>query len=305
MRLLDQVASATQPIAVHQDDGTQVFLPGPETIAPTVRSSPLRYVLSQQVSALTSQIAREPDGLLTSCWDIIRVPAPLLWVEFDHAGRQRFGFLIECHSAKGRAGSIRHIWQNVKGLGPEMNPLIFDFDFDEPAPCRENGGKLPLEYEPECAHLEPLFHRFRPRPEPTWEKYYREHSANQRQYEAAQRDNLTMAFGDLPLLAALLLLTMAERALRRQPVAFAKLNRTRARSGKTPLLDHVELRLDLSAAAAPAPRGKLDGARQSPRLHLVRGHLVRRGDCIHWRSPHLRGDVECGAIKSRTVAVRV
>lgn len=31
------------------------------------------------------------------------------------------------------------------------------------------------------------------------------------------------------------------------------------------------------------------GSRRSSRLHYVRGHLVRRGDAIFWRRPHLRG----------------
>jgi hypothetical protein len=36
-------------------------------------------------------------------------------------------------------------------------------------------------------------------------------------------------------------------------------------------------------------------------LHHVRGHIVRRGNKVFWRSPHLRGDARLGVVRSRTV----
>jgi hypothetical protein len=41
--------------------------------------------------------------------------------------------------------------------------------------------------------------------------------------------------------------------------------------------------------------------RRASRLHLVRGHLVRRGSQIFWRVPHLRGSARSGEIHTRTV----
>jgi hypothetical protein len=43
--------------------------------------------------------------------------------------------------------------------------------------------------------------------------------------------------------------------------------------------------------------------RQSPRLHHVRGHLVRRDHRVFWRIPHLRGSGFRGAVRSRTVCL--
>jgi hypothetical protein len=43
------------------------------------------------------------------------------------------------------------------------------------------------------------------------------------------------------------------------------------------------------------------GTRRRPRLHRVRGHLVRRGSSLFWRVPHLRGSARAGSVKSRTV----
>jgi hypothetical protein len=41
--------------------------------------------------------------------------------------------------------------------------------------------------------------------------------------------------------------------------------------------------------------------RRGRRLHHVRGHLVRRGNKIFWRIPHLRGSARAGSIRTRTV----
>jgi hypothetical protein len=43
--------------------------------------------------------------------------------------------------------------------------------------------------------------------------------------------------------------------------------------------------------------------RHPPRLHHVRGHIVRREDRIFWRKPHLRGDASQGQVRSRTVCL--
>ena len=48
----------------------------------------------------------------------------------------------------------------------------------------------------------------------------------------------------------------------------------------------------------------LEGAgRRSPRLHHVRGHLVRRDSQVFWRLPHLRGNASRGVVRSRTVCL--
>jgi hypothetical protein len=41
--------------------------------------------------------------------------------------------------------------------------------------------------------------------------------------------------------------------------------------------------------------------RRGRRLHHVRGHLMRRGNKIFWRIPHLRGTSRAGTIRTRTV----
>jgi hypothetical protein len=41
--------------------------------------------------------------------------------------------------------------------------------------------------------------------------------------------------------------------------------------------------------------------RRSPRLHHVRGHLMRHGSELIWRVPHLRGHARSGRVQTRTV----
>jgi hypothetical protein len=45
------------------------------------------------------------------------------------------------------------------------------------------------------------------------------------------------------------------------------------------------------------------GSRRPPRLHHVRGHLVRREDRVFWRMAHLRGHALEGLVRSRTVCL--
>jgi hypothetical protein len=102
-------------------------------------------------------------------------------------------------------------------------------------------------------------------------------------------------------LLAFLLLLSARDATRRLPVSRASINRKRLANGRRPLLDHVEVNACLQAVAADAT-GEFSG-RQSPRLHHVRGHLVRRDQRVFWRVPHLRGNAMRGAVLSRTVCL--
>jgi hypothetical protein len=86
------------------------------------------------------------------------------------------------------------------------------------------------------------------------------------------------------------------------PVSRAAINRKRLANGRAPLLDHVEVNASLDAVATAESAADGSG-RQSPRLHHVRGHLVRRENRVFWRVPHLRGSGCRGAVRSRTVCL--
>jgi hypothetical protein len=84
------------------------------------------------------------------------------------------------------------------------------------------------------------------------------------------------------------------------PVSRAVLNHKRGRRGQQPLLDHLEAHASLYPAGSDRPSVERTG-RCAPRLHHVRGHLVRRDNVVYWRTPHLRGSASRGVVRSRTV----
>ena len=86
---------------------------------------------------------------------------------------------------------------------------------------------------------------------------------------------------------------------------WTRLNRSRARKLKPPLLDHIEVSCPLVPVtqASEGTNTLSAGPRRGPRLHYVRGHLVRRENEIFWRMAHVRGRASLGRIASRTVTL--
>jgi hypothetical protein len=67
------------------------------------------------------------------------------------------------------------------------------------------------------------------------------------------------------------------------------------------LLEYIDVSAPILPGYARWASDETGGVRKSPRLHHVRGHLVRRGSQLFWRVPHLRGSVGLGAVRTRTV----
>jgi hypothetical protein len=106
---------------------------------------------------------------------------------------------------------------------------------------------------------------------------------------------------DIPMLLAFVLLLSTRSGLPHRTSDYERLNRARQKSGKAALLDHIYLRAPLLPEYIGQQRADLHGTRRGPRLHRVRGHLVRRGGSLFWRVPHVRGSARAGSVKSRTV----
>jgi hypothetical protein len=135
----------------------------------------------------------------------------------------------------------------------------------------------------------------------TWDAYYRQAPCSLESKQAIARHALGTIAIDIPVLLAFLMLLGIRSGVSLHPKDYTRLNRSRAKAGRTMLLDHVEVRSPL-----PAPHHFIDAsganlAGRARRLHHVRGHLVRRGNTIFWRIPHLRGSSRAGAIRTRTV----
>ena len=320
MRLLDLVAQSTSAAPTLPEGWA---FPGAHHFADAVRTCPLRLVLADDLTQCTTQLAYAEGERLSGCLDLIHVPSQQLWLEWVEATRQstlreipagansscshgvrRSGVLISADLA-GRAGTMRTFWstqtENVYSAA-----LLTEFDLDRvmrPALDVDAvfsgaafGVVMPVE-----AALDELLSHVSFRLDPAWTNYYRAAELTKTQQLLVLRGVLgTMAF-DMPMILALFLLFGAKDGLQRRAADLERLNLARARSGKHPLLEHIEVRAPIAVGQCPAPLIANANRRRGPRLHHVRGHIARRGDKVFWRLPHLRGSARLGVVRSRTV----
>lgn len=319
MRLLDQVAHAGEPVVVAcPGDASPRRLPGTDTLAMDLAACPLRYVLADDVTELCTRLAFEDDSILGSSLELVRVPAPL-WVEFTDTARQRvfteFGRLdpaarrdfnrrvglLVTGDTSGRKGRIDICWEE-EGLSPAVAPFTIEYDLDDASFAKSIMGDdavigVTVQGAPA---LSALFKRVRFRLRPEWREFYQERAGDR--YRDILLSAVRPIVEDVPFLAAFCLLLSSGSALRQASIDRSRLNTARKRRNRPHLLDHVELAMNLIGSEGGRPGA---GERSSPRLHFVRGHLVRRGDAVYWRTSHMRGKVDQGTIRSRTIALRI
>jgi len=318
LRLLDLVAQSTSAAPMLPPGWG---FPGAHHFADAVRTCPLRLVLADDLTQYATRLAYAEGERLSDCLDLIHVPSQQLWLEWLEATRQstlreipayagtpcssvrRTGVLIAADPA-GRAGTMRTFWstQNEQVYSAALRT---DFDLDRAVrPALDIGAvfsgaafgvEMPVE-----AVLDELLSHVCFRLDPAWANYYRAAELTESQQLLVLREVLgTMAF-DMPMILALFLLFAAKDGLQRQAAELERLNRARRCSGKRALLEHIEVRAPISAHYQ-RPASLAVNRRRGPRLHHVRGHIVRRGEKVFWRLPHLRGSARLGVVRSRTV----
>jgi hypothetical protein len=324
VKLADRVAQCRQPFTV-LTPGREVALNGAANCAQDVAKCPLRFVLSDDLTRLCAELAYSKGARNLACADLLHVPAEFLWIEWCNApwqsvlercgfpgareypdqGGGRRGALVRS-SPDGRRGTIRTFWSFGTALEVLASSMEAHFDFDTqegeepelPDPGRGPGIRV---YDGECRREDILGRCFRFRYERTWSEYYASAGLSVLQNEALRRHVLGTIALDIPPLLTFLLLLASRSSLPRYPQSFERLNRSRCRSGKAPLLDHVEVRAPVLPESLAYTASDRHNLRRSPRLHHVRGHLVRRGSQLFWRVPHLRGSARSGVIRARTV----
>jgi hypothetical protein len=265
---------------------------------------------------------------LVGCLDLLRMPAPHLWIEwndevhkrvihetrsaaeFDSAAAGRkVGILLRA-SANGLRAVGRTFWAEAAGderAEVTLSPVETHFDlrgeFADANYTHDilSGGFVDATHGGNTATASLLDHvRFRF--EESWAEYYREAAADADFKQHLINESIDSVAWDAPFVLAFLLLLSAKDATRQVLVSRAVINRKRLAGGRAPLLDHVEVNASLDAVSMAESTGDGSG-RQSPRLHHVRGHLVRREERVFWRVPHLRGSGHRGAVRSRTVCL--
>jgi hypothetical protein len=328
MRLVDQIAQCRTPFVVqHIASGDLTRLNGAADSAAQISDCPIRFVLSDELTRLCTALAYSKGARQLACADLLRIPAESVWIEWCDAvwlnELRRYGFNMPPNDVKGlghrgaliraardgRSGVIRTFW-TLNPNSPQPDVLAssmeayFDLDTgdnEEPPPPDDHGLAVRavsgwLDSEPDV-----LKRYFRFRYERSWNEYYSRAGLSPKHEAAVARHALGTIAADIPMLLAFFLLLGTRNGLPQRPHNLERLNKSRARSGKVPLLDHIEVLSPVLPEATSAPDNIWNGGRRAPRLHHVRGHLFRRGSELFWRVPHLRGSARSGAVRSRTV----
>jgi hypothetical protein len=259
----------------------------------------IRYVLDLPASQACGDLLRNGEGLFEAENPLFRMPAESFWVELfeEHANgysgpNRRLGYLVESDMA-GRTGTIIPFFETYEGLRRQL-PCKILFDLDN---VMVRGPGMHAMRHAEMTHLSDLFDHcvLCPDPEGMNDFHVGPGGGSSKISELAHG-----TWYALPLLFAFTALLNSPQVIETRNSDLFRLNRERMKRGRAPLLDHVEVRLSLGGGT-----GSGDGAgglRTAPRLHVVRGHVVRRNGKTFWRHAHLRGDSQ-KAIVSKTVRV--
>src|SRR5580700_1030527 len=97
MRLLDRVARCRVPLSLPARHGaTPVAVAGPSRFAAQMAACPLRFVLGDDLTRASSELAFADGARLAGCLDLLRMPAPQIWIEWNDEVHQRV--ICETHS---------------------------------------------------------------------------------------------------------------------------------------------------------------------------------------------------------------
>jgi hypothetical protein len=311
------------------DPALQIEVTGASRYASRVAMCPLRFILGDDLTRASAELAFADGARLAGCLDLLRIPAPDLWVEWSDdvhqrvicqsgsaadydtaAAGRRVGVLLQ-GARHGFAAVARTFWADgaaAEGSEVTLSPLETHIDLRgelaEPCGMRDvlRGGYIGVADAHDSA-MACLLDHVRFRFDDAWAAYYRSTATSPEEQRHVVHSSLAAVARDMPLLLAFFLLLSAKDATRSIPISRSAINRKRHALGRAPLLDHVEVHASLDAArTSDAAAAELVG-RQSPRLHHVRGHLVRRDNRVFWRTPHLRGSGKRGMVRSRTVCL--
>jgi hypothetical protein len=325
MRLADRIAQCRTPFIVENTkDGTVTRLNSATAFSKDIAGCATRYVLSDELTRLCTALAYSKGASTLACADLLHVPAERVWVEWTEAAWRnelaRYGFKAPCESAwsghrgvfiqstpQGRRGLLKTFWSNGESeLSVLCSSMEAYFDFDtrdgeDPEVFGRQQRSSICVSDSAVGDADILRRCFRFRFERSWQDYYERAQLTSVQATALSYDALGTIAIDIPVLLAFFLLLATRPGLPRRPLMLERLNKVRARSGKSALLDQIEVFAPL------VPEYRTDGgsssgtSRRLRRLHHVRGHLVRRGSKLFWRVPHLRGSARAGSVRNRTV----
>ncbi len=266
MRLADRIAQCRTPFIVEDTKNKrQTRLIGAADFADTITACPVRYCLSDDLVALCCALAYSKGTRTLECADLLHVPAERVWIEWCEAPwineLARYGFrtgagaekiagrrgaLVQT-SPQGRQGLIKTFWTcgetDFDVLASSME-AYFDFDAAEGQdPMAPDGHNRPaisvLDHAVRSADI--LRRCFRFRYERSWDDYYARAQVPLDEKNSIARHALGTIAIDIPVLLVFFLLLATRPGLPRRPLILERLNQARIKSGKAPLLEHIEV----------------------------------------------------------------
>jgi hypothetical protein len=326
MRLADQVARAQAPFLVKSHStGAVTRLSGASDYAAQIGQCPTRYVLTDELTRVCAALAYSKGAQALSFVDLIHAPCQQLWIEWCEAPWQqelsRYGFSLATRdadpsgrrgawvraSSDGRRGVVRTFWsRGGSELDIFASAMEAHFDLDlagagERSACTVQSHPAYRVVDHEMVDAAMLRDCFGFSFESSWARYYHGARVSAQNLQHIAEGALGTIAPDIPLLLSFFLLLGTRAGLPQRVSDFSRLNRSRSLEHKAPLLEHIEVHAPLIPDERIPSHGSGLSGRRGPRLHHVRGHLVRRQNQLLWRVPHLRGSASAGRLKARTV----
>lgn len=293
MYLSDKVAICSAPLELDLR-GKKWKLPGASAFADDVRACPTRYVLFDDVRAACHELTDRWGDLLDPRNPTLRAPMEDVWLEWSESSiREQAGVLVNA-SPDGRSGSMRIFWSTSEQADAAQAVVLFDFD--NPLNFTRAQGRhlygmraLPEEFGALKNHLALAI-------DGSWAEYFRASALGDQGLPEAASLCSDELWTDVVRTLAFFVLLGSRMPFDEREVSRERLNVQRAKAGRPELLDHVELRLGGYGGYSDTTGGTGLGGRKQPRMHVVRGHLVRRNDSLFWRTAHVRGRANADAM---------
>lgn len=294
MRLMDMVAQTTRPTIVTDELGRTHRFDAVARAAPVVRDCPVRYVLDLATSAQCRDLVRDAHELFRPEDPLLRLPAERFWLEWysdpDDEGvegrsEDRMGVLVEA-DASGRRGTLRVFVPRENAVHGSWASVAFDLDGGVAVP--KGSPTLFRVKHQEMVHLNALLDHAALDFGTDWGSYMAAWTpAGRMRCVSATAASAWWAF---PVALAFSAMLNSGGLLEGRPSDLQRLNKARVTRKRAALLEHIEVGMTLGFATAADGASHLDHHRRAPRLHYVRGHLVRRSGSTFWRQSHFRGD---------------
>lgn len=257
MRLADRIAQCRTPFVVQNTKDRSISnLNNAAAFAKDISGCATRYVLSDELARLCTALAFSKGATTLACADLLHVPAERVWVEWseaawrselaryglkspavpDHSGRR--GAFIQS-TLQGRRGLLRTFWADgeseLEVLSSSME-AYFDFDTcegEEPEIFGRPQSSSICVTDEVVGKADILRRCFRFRFERSWQDYYQKAQLTSVQERALAHHALGTIAIDIPVILAFFLLLTTRPRLPRRPLMLERLNKARARCGKS------------------------------------------------------------------------